>query len=554
MPAPSKVTALARFARPLTRADKLWLVVVFAATTALMWATHKPIGHVRDEGYYFKAARLYQGWFEQLGNDWSEGRLLAPFTDASTKKHWNYNHEHPPVAKVAFALSHLFLHEKTGWLDDTTAYRVPAFLFSGLLSLSLFLLARPWGRTAAVLAPALFWAVPRHFFHGHIACFDIPVAALWLFFLWTAARTLATGRGLVWAGVVFGLTLATKHNAFFLPVVIGLHWLVTEHRDLRAEGWTRLIARVPPLLWSMALLGPLVLYLSWPWLWHHPFERVAWWMSFHGRHVHYPWQYFGEVLRAPPFPALYPLALEAVTVPLAVLLAMTAGAWVWVVKGAGSFSRTLRTRFGELDRYEWLLALAALVGLLPFLTTRVPIFGGIKHWMPTMALLCVPAASLIVQAGRAAWPSRPKLAIAVLVVLVLAPATIATRRFHPWGTSAYNELAGGAAGGAALGMQRQYWSNNVTAVLPWINEHAARNASVYFHEVNFESFRAYQDDGLVRRDIRYARSPQDASIAAYQYHQEFRDREFEIWNTFGTRTPALTFAIDEAPQVVVYRR
>src|SRR5690606_34423037 len=120
----------------------------------------------------------------------------------------------------------------------------------------------------------------------------------------------------------------------------------------------------------------------------------------------YPWQYFGEVLRAPPFPALYPLALEAVTVPLAVLLAMTAGAGLWLVRGAATFSATLRARFRELDRYEWLLALAAFVGLLPFLTTRVPIFGGIKHWMPTMALLCVPAASLIVQAARAAWPSR----------------------------------------------------------------------------------------------------------------------------------------------------
>ena len=36
--------------------------------------------------------------------------------------------------------------------------------------------------------------------------------------------------------------------------------------------------------------------------------------------------------------------------------------------------------------------------------------------------------------------------------------------------------------------------------------------------------------------------------------QEFRDREFEIWTEFGTRTPELEFAIDEAPQITVYER
>jgi len=30
----------------------------------------------------------------------------------------------------------------------------------------------------------------------------------------------------------------------------------------------------------------------------------------------------------------------------------------------------------------------------------------------------------------------------------------------------YGELAGGTPGAATLGMQRQYWSNNVTGVLP----------------------------------------------------------------------------------------
>ena len=31
-------------------------------------------------------------------------------------------------------------------------------------------------------------------------------------------------------------------------------------------------------------------------------------------------------------------------------------------------------------------------------------------------------------------------------------------------------------------MQRQFWSNNVTGVLGWLNEHAPANARIWLHE------------------------------------------------------------------------
>jgi hypothetical protein len=522
-----------------------WLAwAVFLATVLVMAATHRAQGHSRDEGYYFEAARQYEGWFLQLGRDVREGRLLEPLRDATLQRYWRYNWEHPPVAKASFALSHLVFARGLGWLDAEAAWRLPEWLFAGLLSLALFRLARRWGLAAAVLAPALFWAVPRHFYHAHHACFDVPIAALWCWFLVEYARWLETRRQAWRVGVWFGLAMATKHNAFFLPIAVVLHWLVTERRELRAAGLRGLWGRIPRAFWSMALVGPLVLYALWPLLWHHPVDGVNRWLGFHRHHVHYPWQYFGTVLRAPPFPWEYPLALEAVTLPAATLLA--------IALGLGRMG--WHAARGRLDAYEWLLAFGILLQIAPFMTTAVPIFGGIKHWMPAVALACVPAARLLVEACEAVLTPYTSAATALLAALVLVPGVWSTARFHPYGTSAYNELAGGAAGGAALGMQRQYWSNNVTAVLPWLAEHAAPGARVYFHEVNHESFRAYQAEGAIRADVRYAWAPQDADVAIYQYHQEFRDREFEIWTLFGTRVPALSFAIDEATQVVVYVR
>jgi hypothetical protein len=58
----------------------------------------------------------------------------------------------------------------------------------------------------------------------------------------------------------------------------------------------------------------------------------------------------------------------------------------------------------------------------------------------------------------------------------------------------------------------------------------------------------------MRRDLRPANGPHDADVAAYQYHQEFREHEFNIWQVFQTRKPSTGLYIDETPQVVVYTR
>jgi hypothetical protein len=187
-----------------------------------------------------------------------------------------------------------------------------------------------------------------------------------------------------------------------------------------------------------------------------------------------------------------------------------------------------------------------------------PIFGGIKHWLVVPALLAPEAASILVELAQDAAAAIPKLgerrAIILSAMLALAPGLAQIVRVHPYGTSAYGELAGDEPGAASLGMQRQYWSGNVTAVLPWINSHAPLGARIFFHEVNGESFHAYQLMNMLRRDLRYSNGPGDADYAVLQWHREFRDREPETWNAFRTTRPATGLYLDETPQIVVYAR
>src|SRR5258708_12874602 len=75
----------------------------------------------------------------------------------------------------------------------------------------------------------------------------------------------------------------------------------------------------------MTFIGPAIFYLHWPYLWHHPIERAAWYFDFHATHVHYAWFYLGRVLRAPPFPLEYVFVKTGLTVPISILLPMARG-------------------------------------------------------------------------------------------------------------------------------------------------------------------------------------------------------------------------------------
>ena len=484
-----------------------------AAATAL---TQAPVGFVRDEGYYFSAAQNAEAWLRLL--------LHSPLQAvAQTERYWSYNFEHPGLTKLLFAASHLVFTTWLRILPDALAWRLPAFAFAGLLSYWLCLLGLSRSRAAGVLAPLLFWCAERTFFHGHLACFDIPICAMW------------AGVGVAWLrasgprlAATYGVALAVKHNAWFLPPVLLVHALLLP-RDAR-------IAALRRLPWM--LLSPLVLFVCWPLLWHDPVRHIEAWISFHTHHVHYAWWYFGHVLRAPPFPVDYPLVADAMALPLPTVALLVAAGIALLV---GFARRTL-------DAQRLLELGLAGTALLPFLLRTTPIFGGIKHWLAFLALLAPEAAALLVR--MAPEPRR----LAAVAAATLLPGLWQIAHVHPYGTSAYGELAGGIPGAATLGMQRQYWSNNVTAVLPWLNANCPPAARVYFHEVNVESYRAYVLSGMLRADIRYAPGPEQAEYVALQWHREFRDREPETWNAFGTRRPATGLYLDEVPQIVVYAR
>ncbi|SET25246.1 ArnT family glycosyltransferase [Stigmatella erecta] len=606
--------------RAPTREER-WLAcgLGLLAFVALLLA-EPAVGFVRDEGIYFAAAESYAHWFRLLFH-----APTTALTDAAIVRAYDINHEHPVLMKQLFGLSQLLFHETLGWLRPATALRLPALALSASVPPLLFLLGSAlYGRAAGLFAALGFLLVPRHAFNAELACFDLPVVAMWLLVVYAFWRALEDVRWGFWSGLIFGLALATKHNALFLPFVLAPFalwraWTESAQAPAAREGLGRFVgvfsatallygllfvalgpegfvrkffllsphvllfvamgggaawvllglyrthaptARALLPIAAFAVAGPVLFYLHWPYLWHHPVERVAWYLAFHAHHEHYPWFYLGQLLREPPFPLAYVLVKTALTVPTSLFVPMVTG-WLAVV-GRALLSLPSRTRawVQPPSLSEALVAVNAVASLLIISHPQVPHFGGVKHWIPSMAFLGLLAGAAVVRGCnallghlRARRPTLPAWAIqAPVFALLMLPALVGLVRVFPYGTGFYSELAGGVPGAASLGMQRQFWSSHVTGVLPWLNANAKPGARVYFHEVTGYSVRDYQRNGMLRPDLQAVWSPFEADLVAYQYHQEFRYQEFEIWQAFGTRTPVTGLYVDETPHIIVYQR
>ena len=542
------------------RARRAIPVAWAAAVLVVAAATSPSVGISRDESVYVEAAASYARFWREALRD--PAQVLA-----AVDRHYASNHEHPGFAKGLFGLTRTALSDATGWTGEVQGSRLGAWLLAAFLAALLaFWGIDLGGPLCGAIAPALFFLVPRNFWHAHPAVLDLPVTALVFATTYAFWRSTSASRGRLstagWAvtsGLLFGAALATKHNAWFLPPVLLAAWLLGSFRGRQpshgpaSEGAVGTVRghRFPWALVAMAVIGPVILVASWPWLWHHTLPRIQGWIAFHVHHENYPWMYLGRMLRGPPFPVAYPFVVTALTVPAAILVAMLGG----LAQAVGRIAAAWRGRGPEVSiPTEWLLLLSALFPIALIAWPTVPRFGGVKHWMPAMPFLALLGARALVTTGKLLWPSRSALATGALALVTLAPAAWQVAHGHPFGTAAWNEIAGGAPGAATMGMQRQFWGDAAVAVLPAVNTHAAPGSRVWFQETTALAALQYRRDGRLRPDLAVASGPEDADISIWQYHQEFRDREFRTWTEFRTTRPVAGAYLDEVPLVQVYAR
>ncbi len=202
-----------------------------------------------------RAGERYWGWFEELGDNLAHGHPGRSFTTAGIDRYWFDNApDHPVIMKVLFGVSWRAFHRChcTGptrslhpipvpgrhvtlplFARESTAFRFPTILMAAALVALVFRFARAWlPRAPAAAAAALTLAQPHLFFHAQIACFDLPIAVMAFAVGFAYWKSLRDPRWGVATGVLFGLSLGVKHNAWLMPFFLVAHYLWMRRGDL----------------------------------------------------------------------------------------------------------------------------------------------------------------------------------------------------------------------------------------------------------------------------------------------------------------------------------
>ncbi len=375
------------------------LLIAIGYVAILLWTAD--MGFCRDEGYYFRASRYYITWVEELGHQLLSGQPLRALERREIERYWRYNNEHPPLAKLAMGASWWLFSKKLGWMSNSTGFRFPGMLWAALMVFIVFIWGtQVWNVRVGLFAAFALMLLPRFFFHAHLAAFDVPISALWLLVVYAFWRSMTDRVWALWCGLFFGLALATKHNSWILPAPLGLYWLAQSWNKfrvtiMRGDIFQIRFPALPNALFASLIIGPIVLFLSWPLLWpEHLLQWDSWrrttfywlktYVGFHLHHVNYDAYYFGVLHLEPPFPWNFPFGMTIITFPLVTVVLIFGGLW-FIIR---------QQRIGT-HLLWWLYLL--VVSILSFLKRIVVLVLSLSLFIPAFFLLILSMGLLLIE-------------------------------------------------------------------------------------------------------------------------------------------------------------
>lgn len=473
---------------PNSRTEKVIVLLLGVFTVSVLLVTAPQIGLTWDEPTYMLAAETYPHWYAAL----VEQPSYALSADG-VARYWSPSHEHPPLSKVWSGFVWLVARN---FLDDLTAHRLGAIFITGALIILLYrFVARRYGSLAGLVAAFALLSMPRFFFHAHLAAIDVPVTAMIfaVFYVFWLGHDQPAFRWTVLLGLVWGLALATKITALFIPPIVLFIWTLVFRRS------QYLFLRLA----MVALIGVGFFILSWPWLYHDLWNRLNEYVGFMtvGR-LPVEQYYLGRSYAPPPWH--FPLVITAVVVPFSILLL--------AIIGAISMMRQPNDR-----PLGGLLLLAIFVGLSIFSSGHGQVFDNGRFMMPVLPYLAalagvgfvriVPVAEQFL-ANRNIRLHKSQL-ITILMVIVFTAHILLAYDLYPHLLSYYSEVIGGAYGAKLLGFESTYWCDTYNVVLSYLNTHAPPNAVVWAECEDVLIY--YQLHGRLRRDLKIANGPSAVS-------------------------------------------
>lgn len=456
-------------------------ILVFVFILAALWLTSADTGLTWDEPDYIAAAKAYTGWFDQVTTYPEIG-----FKEKMIDYYWQVNSEHPPLDKIWSGAVWVLARNIT---DDLTAHRMGNMLLSAALAGLLYLWVRDqYGLAAGLAAVAALFSMPRLFFHAHLAALDVPAAFsvfITTFLFWKTLDRKHWAWGLL-LGLVWGLALATKINAIFAPLALGV-WVLIFRRQVR------LILR----LVIMGISALPVFFISWPWLYNDTLAKLKEYIGFITDDHHPIGQYYlGNYYMPPPWH--FGIVMLLVVLPLGLTLLYLAG-----------MARSARWKRDQGLGIFFIIA--AFIPFVVFSSGESLVYDNDRFYMasyPYLAGLAAIGLKWLLSAWggfaqRFGQPIR-RAGSAALVGLAFLPQLIGMVQLYPHYLSYYSEAVGGLAGATRLGLESTYWCETYKLALPILNEQAQPGDIVWVEPWSHNVMLYYQRAGFLRDDIRIA--------------------------------------------------
>jgi hypothetical protein len=340
---------------------------------------------------------------------------------------------YPPIPLYAGTIVTL-IGQAMGLVNDAhgviVAFHIATAAFFALLVVTVYYFGRLLGLsvTLSLFAAVLTWMYPTLFGHGLSNLKDTAQVAMFTSALYFLVRfTFHHSRGdLIKGALVWGLALATKINAVYVPII----WIVLDlgfrMYEVRKNHLTSLILHLKSYA-IVLIIGLLTVFVVWPYLWFDPFARgmeVVRYFTTVGQGYRLFWDGVSYQVGVGEILWWYPWANILVSTPPLLLFALFVGI-VAVVQAR-------ETR-----------ALLLLVWIaIPLLRAMVPnaaFYDGLRHFLEVIPSCMLVAAFGVQYLGRLL--KRYTYVMRVISLAVLLPMVWINTVYFPYSTGYLNKLA-----------------------------------------------------------------------------------------------------------------
>lgn len=422
-----------------------------------------------DEAVDFKDIR---GNYMQLYKDVKKNKQINKDSGRSHYQSDVFNFEyfkekdsgHPPLNGILAALSNYIFYQKLGILSDLYSHQLFGIFTAAILILGVVIFARTlFGILPAIIAGSALALYPLFLGESHFNIKDPVLTSFFgltiiLFYHGVVRRNITA---LIGSAIFAGLSLGTKFNTLFLPFILGpwlfFYWATVKKLKVTKKELAALLIYTS--------IPPLILYVSWPYLWFHGLQGLLSIVNYYrvegigSAHLLTPYTYLGF--------NFFPIFWITITTPIPILILSFIGVIGLVLKVV------------QKKSHSSLLILLWLV--VPITRVTLPntvIYGGVRHIMefiPALALTTGAGSYFLLKHFKQIRPT-----VIILLIFCLSLIVMEMIQIHPNQNIYFNQFIGGLPG--AKNKNVPFWGNSFGNAYQqgviWLNINAEKNAKL----------------------------------------------------------------------------